>query len=93
MSYRCKVCGCCVRHGATQRRHVIYKPGLPVQIAREVPVCGSCHAALADGKASLAELVRRHRKPQDAAEAAAVPTAPQALFNQPVKLNSTIKGA
>lgn len=74
MSYRCEVCRACVGSGP-RRLHVVSRDvpyrtvtagyaesGTRREIAREIPVCGTCAVELAH--VPLAELVARHAAPR-----------------------------
>lgn len=82
--YRCKVCNRSSRPGAAQLRFVLFKPGRPRQIAAELPVCPSCHAALEDG-VSLATLTAE-RAPPPVLDVQPEPEHDPALPAEPVPL-------
>lgn len=71
--YRCNICSTCSERGRPLLRHVINRTvpagfdrhgnlGYRQEIAKEIPVCQSCAAALKDGVV-LSDLIARHRKP------------------------------
>lgn len=71
MSYRCEICQAKCPPSQPRLVHIIYRekvalrlgqPCIRKEIAREVPVCGRCKAALDQGTA-LAELIARHAIP------------------------------
>jgi hypothetical protein len=75
MSYRCGICQDVVSGGQPQKRHVVKRPD--GNIAREVPVCGECHAALRSGYTLQQMVAIRGRKAVDPPTAVAVQSAPR----------------
>ena len=72
MMYRCNVCRAVSGAGRPLLRHLILKPD--GDILREIPVCLSCHEALADGEPLSS--VSRRKRPQEFKEVQLTPQAP-----------------
>lgn len=72
------------RLDGTEVKHTSYEPAKRKEIAREIPVCGGCHARLEEG-VPLVSLLRQH-----APEPAPLPPPPP-VVNRPVLLGVPAK--